>query len=261
MLAPACSRPTSSTRRLTPCNGGGTSPCAIRSANPSTTAVLPTPASPVRIGLFWRRRISTSITWRISPSRPVTGSILPSRARSVRSTANFPSASCLPMGAGAMAPLASPGVAAPSVAGRAASGLSFSTSGIASARSSGFTRSHWRLMASMALRRLVVRRTASSRCAVRTWFTPNISVANTQARSIASSMAGLKSWIDVAPRGRRSSAAVRSAARRDGSRSKCLTMRCRSLSGVCRIWCSQCTISTYGLPRSLQNTVAPSMAR
>ena len=30
--------------------------------------------------------------------------------------------------------------------------------------------------------------------------------------------------------------------------------------GVCRIWCSQCTSSTYGLPRSLQKTVAPSIA-
>ena len=56
---------------------GGTSPAAIRSANPSTTAVLPTPASPVRIGLFCRRRIRMSITWRISASRPMTGSISP----------------------------------------------------------------------------------------------------------------------------------------------------------------------------------------
>ena len=52
-------------------------PRASRSAKPSTTAVLPTPASPVRIGLFCRRRISTSMIWRISGSRPTTGSILP----------------------------------------------------------------------------------------------------------------------------------------------------------------------------------------
>ena len=32
----------------------------MRSANPSTTAVFPTPASPVRIGLFWRRRMRMS---------------------------------------------------------------------------------------------------------------------------------------------------------------------------------------------------------
>ena len=59
--APACIRPMSSAQSRTPRSGGGTSPAAIRCANPSTTAVLPTPASPVRIGLFCRRRISTSI--------------------------------------------------------------------------------------------------------------------------------------------------------------------------------------------------------
>ena len=44
---------------------------------PSTTAVLPTPASPVRIGLFCRRRIRMSTIWRTSASRPMTGSISP----------------------------------------------------------------------------------------------------------------------------------------------------------------------------------------
>ena len=52
------------------CSAGGTSPAAMRSAKPSTTAVFPTPASPVRIGLFCRRRIRISMTWRISMSRP-----------------------------------------------------------------------------------------------------------------------------------------------------------------------------------------------
>src|ERR1041385_2657205 len=37
-------------------------------------------------------------------------------------------------------------------------------------------------------------------------------------------------------------------------------MRWKSLSWLCRIWNSQCAISTCGLPRSLQNTVADSMA-
>ncbi len=83
-LAPACSRPMSSTCSATPARGGGTSPAAMRSASPSTTAVFPTPASPVMIGLFWRRRIRMSIAWRISASRPITGSILPSLARCVR---------------------------------------------------------------------------------------------------------------------------------------------------------------------------------
>ena len=58
----------------------GTSPAAMRSARPSTTAVLPTPASPVRIGLFWRRRVRMSTIWRISASRPRIGSILPALA-------------------------------------------------------------------------------------------------------------------------------------------------------------------------------------
>ena len=95
-LAPACISPTSSIRKDTPCSIGGTSPSASRSAKPSTTAVLPTPASPVRIGLFCRRRISTSMIWRISGSRPTTGSILPSRARWVRSVAYLASAESPP---------------------------------------------------------------------------------------------------------------------------------------------------------------------
>ncbi len=60
-LAPACNNPKSKLRMVTFFNCSGTSPDAIRNAKPSTTAVLPTPASPVRIGLFWRRRIRISI--------------------------------------------------------------------------------------------------------------------------------------------------------------------------------------------------------
>ena len=84
-LAPACSRPRSSVRTAMPRSAGGTSPAATRSAKPSTMAVLPTPASPTRIGLFCRRRERMSITWRISPSRPTIGSIFPARAMAVRS--------------------------------------------------------------------------------------------------------------------------------------------------------------------------------
>ncbi|MCY1426868.1 hypothetical protein D3C76_975270 [compost metagenome] len=85
-LAPACNRPRSRASRLTLARLGGTSPDAMRRARPSTTAVLPTPGSPVRIGLFCRRRPRMSIIWRISPSRPSTGSSLPLRACWVRST-------------------------------------------------------------------------------------------------------------------------------------------------------------------------------
>ena len=83
--APACIRPISSAHSFTPRSGGGTSPAAMRCAKPSTTAVLPTPASPVRIGLFCRRRISTSMICRISSSRPRIGSISPDAALAVRS--------------------------------------------------------------------------------------------------------------------------------------------------------------------------------
>ena len=70
----------------------GTSPATMRWARPSTTAVLPTPGSPMSTGLFLVRRDSTCTTRRISASRPITGSSLPSRARAVRSTPYFSSA-------------------------------------------------------------------------------------------------------------------------------------------------------------------------
>ena len=58
----------------------GTSPSTMRRARPSTMAVLPTPGSPMSTGLFLVRRDSTWMTRRISSSRPMTGSSLPSRA-------------------------------------------------------------------------------------------------------------------------------------------------------------------------------------
>ena len=78
-----------STRR--PFRESGTSPATTRWARPSTTAVLPTPGSPMRTGLFLVRRLSTWITRRISASRPITGSSRPSSAALVRSTENFSS--------------------------------------------------------------------------------------------------------------------------------------------------------------------------
>ena len=90
-LAPACNKPKSRVRTQTSFNGPGTSPEAIRKAKPSTTAVLPTPASPVKIGLFWRRRIRISTICLISSSRPSTASILPCLAASVKLTVNLSS--------------------------------------------------------------------------------------------------------------------------------------------------------------------------
>ncbi|MNU53307.1 hypothetical protein D3C71_423390 [compost metagenome] len=124
-LAPACSRPMSSVCSATARSDSGTSCAAMRSASPSTTAVLPTPASPVRMGLFWRRRIRMSMTWRISVSRPMTGSSAPSFARCVRLVVNWSSAGVLPgtpaASGSAGACCASPSVAAPDAPASAAS--------------------------------------------------------------------------------------------------------------------------------------------
>ncbi len=92
-LAPAISAPRSSASRRFSFRLSGTSPWTMRSARPSTIAVLPTPGSPISTGLFLVRRDSTWMVRRISSSRPMTGSSLPSRAASVRSRAYFLSAS------------------------------------------------------------------------------------------------------------------------------------------------------------------------
>ena len=92
-FAPAtiAARSSASTRR--PLRESGTSPSTTRWARPSTTAVLPTPGSPISTGLFLVRRDSTCTTRRISESRPITGSSRPSSAAWVRSTEYFSSAS------------------------------------------------------------------------------------------------------------------------------------------------------------------------
>ena len=77
---PASSAPMSSAQTRLPFSPSGTSPATIRCASPSTIAVLPTPGSPISTGLFFVRRESTWITRRISSSRPMTGSSLPSSA-------------------------------------------------------------------------------------------------------------------------------------------------------------------------------------
>ncbi len=89
---PASSAPMSSeiTRRSR--SDSGTSPETMRWARPSTIAVLPTPGSPMRTGLFFVRRLRTWMTRRISSSRPMTGSSLPFSASSVRSRPYFSSA-------------------------------------------------------------------------------------------------------------------------------------------------------------------------
>ena len=92
-LAPATSAPISSANIFLFFKPSGTSPLTIRCARPSATAVLPTPGSPIRTGLFLVLRERIRITFRISASRPITGSIFCSLARSTRSYPNFSIAS------------------------------------------------------------------------------------------------------------------------------------------------------------------------
>ena len=99
-FAPATMEPRSRLIRVLPRRDSGTSPETMRCARPSTTAVLPTPGSPIRTGLFLVRRESTCTTRRISESRPMTGSSLPARAIAVRSVPYFSSAWKVPSGSG-----------------------------------------------------------------------------------------------------------------------------------------------------------------
>ena len=82
---PATMLARSSESNLRSRNSSGTSPAAIRCAIPSATAVLPTPVSPTKTGLFLVRRQRIRITRVISESRPITGSRCPSRAKFVKS--------------------------------------------------------------------------------------------------------------------------------------------------------------------------------
>ena len=88
-LAPATIEPMSRLMTRLPLSPSGTSPSTMRWASPSTMAVLPTPGSPIRTGLFLVRRDRTWMTRRTSSSRPMTGSIFPWRARVVRSRPYF----------------------------------------------------------------------------------------------------------------------------------------------------------------------------
>mmetsp|Transcript_6402 Transcript_6402/g.18531 ORF Transcript_6402/g.18531 Transcript_6402/m.18531 type:complete len:447 (-) Transcript_6402:33-1373(-) len=85
-LVSATRRPSSREKMRLFLSLGGTLPSAMRNARPSASAVLPTPGSPTRQGLFLRRRTRVCIMRSISSSRPYTGSSSPSRACLVRST-------------------------------------------------------------------------------------------------------------------------------------------------------------------------------
>mmetsp|Transcript_13776 Transcript_13776/g.34697 ORF Transcript_13776/g.34697 Transcript_13776/m.34697 type:complete len:224 (-) Transcript_13776:487-1158(-) len=83
-LVPATRRPMSRETTCFPSMVSGTSPPAIICARPSAMAVLPTPGSPIRHGLFLVRRPRICVTRPISFFRPTQGSSLPSWACFVR---------------------------------------------------------------------------------------------------------------------------------------------------------------------------------
>ena len=84
-LVPATTEAISSERMRFLARAADMSPVAMRCAMLSTMALLPTPGSPMSMGLFFFLRPRISITRAISVSRPTTGSNLPSRAARVRS--------------------------------------------------------------------------------------------------------------------------------------------------------------------------------
>ena len=88
-FAPAINEPISIDINCLLFNEDGTSPLTIRWAKPSTIAVLPTPGSPIRTGLFLVLLLNIWIVLLISSSLPITGSRIPSLADFVRSMPNL----------------------------------------------------------------------------------------------------------------------------------------------------------------------------
>ncbi len=84
-LAPATNAPISNAKSFLSFNPSGTSPLTIRWARPSTTAVFPTPGSPMSTGLFFVFLERMRPTFLISPSLPITGSNFWFLARSTKS--------------------------------------------------------------------------------------------------------------------------------------------------------------------------------
>ena len=83
-LAPAINAPISREKMSLSFKFSGTSPLIIRWAIPSAIAVLPTPGSPMRIGLFFVLLVKIWSTLLISSSLPITGSNFPLSALSFK---------------------------------------------------------------------------------------------------------------------------------------------------------------------------------
>ena len=74
---PATNAPISRLKISAFSSGFGALPFTISHAKPSAIEVLPTPGSPTRSGLFFRRRHKICAARSISFSRPIKGSVLP----------------------------------------------------------------------------------------------------------------------------------------------------------------------------------------
>ena len=88
-LVPARSAPISKENIVASARNSGTFSLTIKTAKPSAIAVLPTPASPTKSGLFFLRRLNTWSALSSSLSRPIRVSILPLIASSLRLTEKF----------------------------------------------------------------------------------------------------------------------------------------------------------------------------
>jgi|GEM_PF-5945891 len=85
-FVPAKSEPISSAYTSASFSTSGISPLTIWCAKPSASAVLPTPASPTKSGLFLRRRHRICTSLSISCLRPIKGSIRPALTSALRLT-------------------------------------------------------------------------------------------------------------------------------------------------------------------------------
>ena len=89
---PASNAPISSEKIVVLAKTCGVSPETTLRAKPSAMAVLPTPGSPTKSGLFLRRRHRTCTQRSTSWLRPISGSISPSPALAFKSTQYLASA-------------------------------------------------------------------------------------------------------------------------------------------------------------------------
>ncbi len=191
--------------------------------------------------MFWRRRISTSMHWRISVSRPTIGSILPARASSVTSTVNLASAPprCIAGEAGCPSSTATAALPLSTASGEPAVIAANSSK----SRSRRIFSSSGEMPASVGARS-ASRNTPASRCPKRMRSSSKRMVAANQPCSTALRSCAEKVGAAPAPPGRRSSVRERSRSSRAGSTSKWSRIRCRSEAVSCSIAWIQCDSST-----------------